>query len=112
MNMGLPLYCVSQCPVVPVLNSRIHELSLSLPAIVPPFVSRPMPRLPTPNRPWHATGHFPSDEQQQMLVVFAHPADLLPSSLEPDRIFSTPSSFPFVAILLDALSASAGSSPS
>ena len=40
--MGLPLYCVSQRSVVPVLNSRIHGLSPALPVTIPPFSSRPM----------------------------------------------------------------------
>lgn len=40
-NTGLPLYCVPKRSVVPDPNSRIHGLPPAIPAISPPFGSRP-----------------------------------------------------------------------
>jgi hypothetical protein len=48
---------------------------------------------PDPGPPCRTIGHFSSDEQQQVLVVIAHPAHMLPKlSDQPDPIL--PVSFP------------------
>jgi hypothetical protein len=90
MNMSLPLYCVSQCWVVPVLNSGIHELPPALSGAHPSIQFATDVLAPYPGRRWRTTGHFSGDEQQQMLVIFAHTAHVLSKLFEqPDPILST-----------------------